>query len=87
MALIVSDSSAREQITITGSKFLDGWVAKKIIFTSRARAYNDFRGYWMEYVCSLVHYFNFWKSHSWREIQNQYNFVSSNSKYTVNGQK
>ena len=52
-------SSAREQITITGSKFLDGWVAKKIIFTSRARAYNDFRGYWMEYVCSLVHYFNF----------------------------
>ena len=41
-------SSAREQITITGSKFLDGWVAKEIIFTSRARAYNDFRGYWME---------------------------------------
>ena len=45
MALIVSDSSAREQITITESKFLDGWVAKEIIFTSRARAYNDFRGY------------------------------------------
>ena len=69
MALIVSDSSVREQITITGSKFLDGWVAKEIIFTSRERAYNDFRGYWMEYFCSLAHYFNFWKSHSWREIQ------------------
>ena len=37
-------SSAREQITITGSKFLDGWVAKEIIFTSRALAYNDFGG-------------------------------------------
>ena len=46
-------SSAREQITITGSKFLDGWVAKEIIFTSRARAYNDFRGYWMEKVLLL----------------------------------
>ena len=78
MALIVSDSSAREQITITGSKFLDGWVAKEIIVTSRARAYNDFRGYWMEYFCSLAHHFDFWKGHSWREIQDQYNFVSLN---------
>ena len=55
VALIVSDSSAREQITIMGSKFLDGRVAKEIIFTSRARAYNDFRGYWMEDFCSLIH--------------------------------
>ena len=69
MALIVSDSSALEQIMITGSKFLDGWVAKEINFTSRARAYNDFRGYWMEDFCSLVHYFNFWESHSWRETR------------------
>ena len=51
------------------TKFLDGWVAKEIIFTSRARAYNDFRGYWMEDFCSLVHYFNFWESHSWRETR------------------
>ena len=70
-----------------GKKFLRrGTLLRESIFISCARAYNDLRGYWMEYFCSLVPYFNFWKSHWWREIQD-YNFVSSNSKYTVNGQK
>ena len=68
-------SYACEQITITGSNFLDGCVAKgKHFFTSCERAYNDFMGYWEECFCSSVHYFKFWKSHPWLEIQD-YNFV------------
>ena len=62
-------------------------IAKESIFTSGALSYNDFRGHWKEYFCSLVNYFNFSKKkaaacHPWREIQD-YNLAYSNSKYTA----
>ena len=70
-----------------GSNFLDGCVAKRKHFYFRCACINnDFKEYWKEYFCSLVNYFKFWKSYPWHEIQ-EYNFVSSNAKYTVNGDK
>ena len=44
MGLIVSPPRA-DKSRSREANILDGWVAKEIIFTSRARAYNDFRGY------------------------------------------
>ena len=60
------------------------------IFTRGVRAYNDSWGYWKEFFCSLVNYFKFWKTNCcmllWPEFQD-YNVESSNSKYTIKGQK